>query len=88
MASWLIVGVFLATVVYLINCNRNFQPLALVASVGTAMILCFFGFLFTGVINALLQQFGTPIETPLVQSLLVAVGVVIGLLIRHRWKRI
>lgn len=88
MASWLIVAIFLATAGYLINRNRNFQPLALIASFGTAMILCFFGFLFTAVVSALLAKLGSPIETPIFQALLVGVGVLLGLVIRHRWKQI
>lgn len=87
MASWIIVLTFVATLVYLINSNRDFAPLALVASAATAMILCLFGLLFTAASNALLGQFGNPISAELPQAIMVSVGVMLGVLIRHYWKR-
>ncbi|MEH6471938.1 MAG: hypothetical protein V7752_11860 [Halopseudomonas sp.] len=87
MASWIIVAAFVATAIYLIVRSRNFSPLPMVSSIGTAMILCFFGFLFAAASNALLKQISSPIDDPFGQALMVVIGISLGLLIRHRWKQ-
>lgn len=87
MGSWIIVATFVATALYLIIRGRNFSPLPLLSSVATAMLLCFFGLLFTAATNALLAQISAPIENPIGQALLVCLGVLLGLVARHFWKR-
>lgn len=87
MASWIIVLTFIATLGYLVNANRNFAPLGLASSAATAMILCFFGLLFSAASSALLTLFDTTLTTELPQALLVCFGVLIGILIRRRWKK-
>ena len=88
MASWIIVVTFIVTAIYLISKDRNFSGLPLVSSIGTALLMCFFGMLFSAVIKALLTQIGWPIDNPLVLSGLIPLGVVLGLLVRQRWKKI
>tara|TARA_R110002094_G_scaffold28945_7_gene42013 strand:- start:825 stop:1154 length:330 start_codon:yes stop_codon:yes gene_type:complete len=87
MGSWIIVATFIATALYLIIRSRNFNLLPLLASVATAILLCFFGLLFIAVINALLAKISSPVEDPTGQALLVSLGVLLGLTTRHYWKQ-
>ncbi len=86
MASWIIVATFVVTAIYLIVHSRNFSGLPLVSSIATAMLMCFFGLLFTAAINALFSKLGWQIQNPIILGGLIPLGVILGLLIRHRWK--
>lgn len=87
MASWIIVATFIAAALYLITHSRTFSGLPLVASIATAMLMCFFGLLFSAAASALFNQLDWPIRHPLAQSGLIPLGVLLGLWIRHRWKK-
>ncbi|MEH6650244.1 MAG: hypothetical protein V7707_09495 [Motiliproteus sp.] len=87
MASWIIVATFVVTAIYLIIKDRNFSGLPLVSSIATALLMCFFGMLFSAATKALLAQVGWPIDNPLVLGGLIPFGVILGLLVRQRWKK-
>lgn len=86
MGSWIISLTFLATSGYLIYEDRSFKGLALAGCVATAMVLCFAGLLFTGVVTYSLAWLGDPIEHEVVLGLLVSLGVLVSLGIRRLWK--
>lgn len=87
MGSWIIVATFIITAAYLIIRGRNFSALPLLGSLATAMLLCFFGLLFSAASNALLAKIGAPLHNAVGQSLLVTLGVALGLTARHYWQR-
>lgn len=87
MASWIIVATFVFTAIYLIIKDRNFSGLPLVSSIATAVLMCFFGMLFSAATKALLARIDWPIDNPLVLSGLIPVGVLLGLFTRQRWKK-
>ncbi|MFT5722756.1 MAG: hypothetical protein ACI9W6_003092 [Motiliproteus sp.] len=87
MGSWIIVATFVVTALYLMIEDRDFSPLPLLSKVATAMLLCFFGLLFTAATAALLVQISAPLEQPIGQALLVSLGALLGLGARHFWKR-
>lgn len=87
LGSWLILSTYLATSGYLLYEARRFSPLIVIACLAVAMILCFVGFLFTGAVTYILQMVGLQPDNELILAVLVVVGVLIGLLIRHLWKK-
>lgn len=87
MGSWIIVATFVATTLYLIVQDRNFSLLPLLSCAATAMLLCFFGLLFTAATKTLLAQINAPIENSIAQALLVTLGVLLGLGARHFWNQ-
>jgi len=87
MGSWIITFTFIFTCLYLTYEGRKFHPLNLLSYTATALMMCFSGLLFSAVISYLSAQTGTPLQNDILLGLLVLIGVVISLLVRHGWNR-
>jgi len=87
LGSWIIILTFALAFIYLIKERPDFSPLGLAAKFSTAILLCFAGLLFTGVVSYLAQLLQIPLSGKLVLGLLVPVGTLLSALIRHQWRR-
>ncbi|WP_210396214.1 hypothetical protein [Motiliproteus sediminis] len=86
LGSWIIVLTFVVAFIYLLKTSPSSKPLALAANFSTAVLICFCGLLFAGAVSYLAVQLQIPLQHPLLLALLVPVGSVLAMLVRHRWK--
>ncbi|MCW8886521.1 MAG: hypothetical protein OQK12_14935 [Motiliproteus sp.] len=87
MGSWLITITFFATSAYLLVEGKSFKPLNIVNAFMTALLLCFGGLLFNGVVQYLFTQAGMEITNEILLGALVPLGVLVCLAIRHVWNK-
>ncbi len=87
MGSWIITLTYFLTSAYLIYEGKRYQPLNLVGCMATALILCFCGLLFTGALSYAVAEMGAALENEIVLGVMVSIGVVLSLLVRHFWNR-
>ena len=85
--SWIIAITFIVTCAYLIYEGKQYQPLSLLGSMATALMMCFGGLLFTGIASYTASVAGSTLSNDILLGLLVSVGVFLGMLVRHRWNR-
>ncbi|MEH6625807.1 MAG: hypothetical protein V7739_05145 [Motiliproteus sp.] len=87
MGSWIIILTFFITSAYLMFEGKSFKPINLASSLGTALIMCFGGLLFTGVVKYVVTEIGSELNNEVILGALVPIGVLICLAIRHFWYR-
>jgi hypothetical protein len=85
--SYIILLTFLGATAYLIYDGKEYKGMAMISHLTTAILLCFGGLFFTGIVTALLSALGTTIENKIILSLLVCAGTLLCLLIRQWWRK-